>query len=191
MNAVFLDRDGVINTRLVDNYVKRVEEFEFIPDIFDVLPAIHDAGFLAIVITNQRGIARGMMSDTDLEAIHAMMQEELQRRTGHTFDAIYFCPHNHQDGCDCRKPLPGMLLQAAGDHDIDLPGSWMIGDSESDIEAGSSAGCRTIRVIGPDEKTGAEFSVVSLAAAWDIIATSPASPLQSKIENRRSEFPQS
>lgn len=169
MNAVFLDRDGVINTRLVGNYVKRVEEFQFIPDIFDVLPAIHDAGFLAIVITNQRGIARGLMSDADLEQIHAMMQAEIARRTGHTFDAIYYCPHNHHDGCDCRKPLPGMLLRAAADQDIDLSNSWMIGDSESDIEAGIAAGCRTIRVASPDEQTRAEYSVRSLEEAWQAL----------------------
>lgn len=179
MNAVFLDRDGVINRRRIGDYVKQIEEFEFIPDIFDVLPAIHDAGFLAIVITNQRGIARGLMSDTDLEGIHAMMQAELMRRTGHGFDAIYFCPHNHQDACDCRKPLPGMLLQASTDHDIDLARSWMIGDSESDIEAGIAAGCRTIRVTEPGVETRAEFSKTSLAESWDIIGSNSASLSQS------------
>lgn len=170
MNALFLDRDGVINKRRVADYVKRTEEFEFLPDIFEVLPLIHAAGYLAIVITNQRGIGRELMSESDLETIHRMMQEQLQERTGHTFDAIYYCPHDHTDACSCRKPLPGMILQAAEELGIDTAGSWMIGDSESDIEAGIAAGCRTVRIDTPEGNTRAEFSSESLAGAWHLIA---------------------
>jgi len=166
MKAVFLDRDGVINTKLIGDYVKRTGEFTFIPDIFEVLPAIHEAGMLAIVVTNQRGIGRGLMSASDLEAVHAMMQRELAHRTGQTLDAIYFCPHDHHSACNCRKPLPGMLLQAAVDHAIALSESWMIGDSESDIEAGIAAGCHTVRVLAKAEETRAELVAGSLAEGW-------------------------
>lgn len=170
--AVFLDRDGVINTRIPGDYVKRAEEFRFLPDIFEVLPEIHQAGYLAVVITNQRGIGRGLMSRDDLETIHRAMQEELAGRTGHSFDAIYFCPHDHAEHCDCRKPLPGMLVRAAAEQGIALEDSWMIGDSESDIEAGIAAGCRTARVHdGPAGETRAEISAGSLAEAWKAIVS--------------------
>ncbi len=169
MNALFFDRDGVINRRLVGDYVKRIEDFELLPDIFDVLPRVHAAGYLAIVITNQRGIGRGLMSGSDLEAIHATMQKTIADRVGHRFDAIYHCPHDHADSCTCRKPLPGMIVQAARDFSIDLGGSWMIGDSETDIIAGIAAGCHTARIHSPQEPTRAEISSASLAEAWEAI----------------------
>lgn len=165
-NAIFFDRDGVINRRLMGDYVKRWDEFEFLPDIFELLPLVHEAGYLAIVITNQRGIGRGLMSEHDLEEIHERMQSTLAGRTGERFDALYHCPHETADACDCRKPLPGMLRRAATDHGIDLASSWMIGDSESDIEAGIAAGCRTILVAPPGTKTRAEISVTRLREGW-------------------------
>jgi histidinol-phosphate phosphatase family protein len=166
VKAIFFDRDGVVNRRRMDDYVKSWEEFEFLPDIFDVLPLAHQGGFLAVLVTNQRGIGRGLMSADLLEAIHDRMQSALLQRTGHRFDAIYFCPHDTPDGCDCRKPLPGMLLRAAADLRIDLEGSWMVGDSESDIQAGIAAGCHTARVAPAGEPTVAEISAATLAEAW-------------------------
>lgn len=171
MNAVFLDRDGIINRRIVDGYVRRWDEFEFLPDIFEVLPRVHAAGYLAIVITNQRGIGRGLMAEDDLADIHNRMQELLARRTGHRFDAIYHCPHNHDAACDCRKPLPGMLLRAAAEHAIELPASWMIGNSESDITAGHAAGCRAARVAPTGTQTHAAIIAPTLTAAWLAIET--------------------
>ncbi len=177
MKALFIDRDGVINKRRMADYVKRTEEFEFLPEIFEVLPLIHAAGYLAIVITNQRGIGRGLMSEADLEEIHRSMQHQLHERTGHGFDAIYHCPHDHADSCACRKPLPGMILQAASRFDIDLASSWMIGDSESDIDAGIAAGCRTVRIHPPGGSTRADLTAESLAGAWERIAGyEPAQP---------------
>ncbi len=164
--AIFIDRDGVVNRRLVGDYVKRWEEFVFLPGIFDVLPEIHARGFLAILITNQRGIARGLMTEDDLAAIHSAMQGELMDRSGHQFDAIYYCPHDRDAGCNCRKPQPGMLLNAAADLSIDLSRSWMIGDSESDVEAGIAAGCRTVRVGVPETDTKAEFLAEDLTQGW-------------------------
>lgn len=164
--AIFLDRDGVLNVRRVDDYVKRWEEFSFLPGIFQVLPEIHRAGYLAVLVTNQRGIGRGLMELGDLETIHDLMQRELELRSGHRLDAIYFCPHDRDAACDCRKPLPGMLLEAARDLEIDLEGSWMIGDSESDIEAGRAAGARTVKIDPELGATSAEILVADLVAAW-------------------------
>lgn len=111
--AVFFDRDGIVNRRRVDDYVKRWEEFEFLPEIFAILPRVHEAGYIAVLVTNQRGIARGLMTEEALGEIHRTMQGRLRERTGAGFDAIYYCPHERDAECDCRKPLPGMLLEAA------------------------------------------------------------------------------
>ena len=162
----------MINRRLANDYIKEWGEFIFLPDILDVLPMIHRAGALAVVITNQRGIGRGLMSEEALADIHERMQRELMERTGHRFDAIYHCPHDHADACDCRKPLPGVLLRAASELDIDLESSWMIGDSESDIEAGLAAGCRAAKVDPAGETTRAEISAPSLGEAWRAVMTS-------------------
>jgi len=168
--AIFFDRDGVVNVRRVDDYVKTWDEFAFLPDIFSVLPRVREAGYLTILVTNQRGIARSLMSEASLATIHERMQAALQGRTGHRFDAIYYCPHDRDAACDCRKPLPGMLLQAAAEHGIDLAASWMIGDSESDIEAGIAAGCRTVRVTAQEIESAADFVVPTLQDAWRAVA---------------------
>lgn len=168
-HALFLDRDGIINCRRVDDYVKRWEEFEFIPDIFTVLPQAHAAGLMVIVVTNQRGIARALMTEDDLTAIHQQMQQNLMGQTGHRIDAIYYCPHDRTDGCDCRKPNPGMLLRAAAEHNISLRESWLIGDSESDVEAGITAGCRAVLVDSENPLTAAELTANTLTAAWEYI----------------------
>ena len=165
--AVFLDRDGVVNRRLVGDYVKRWEEFEFLPEIFQVLPEIRRAGFLALLVTNQRGIARGMMTEEDLAGIHRRMQEELFRRSGEKFDGIYYCPHDRDEGCDCRKPKGGMILQGGREFDLDLGRSWMIGDAESDVEAGIAAGCLTGRIAPPGTATKALLLGDDLLSVWE------------------------
>lgn len=167
--AIFLDRDGVVNRRRVGDYVKRPDEFEFLPEIFDVLPEIHAAGYLALLITNQRGISLGVMSEDDLLQVHELMQTVLDERTGHRLDAIYFCPHGKDDDCDCRKPRPGMILRAIAEHGITPVSSWMIGDSESDVEAGIAAGCRTVKIDPQMGESKAEIVVRSLSEAWQWI----------------------
>jgi D-glycero-D-manno-heptose 1,7-bisphosphate phosphatase len=169
--ALFFDRDGIVNRRRFDDYVKTWEEFEFLPEIFAVLGEVIAAGFHPVLITNQRGISRGLMSLDDLTGIHDRMQQELRLRAGAEFAAIYYCPHGNDDDCDCRKPLPGMLLRAAAEHDIDLASSWMVGDSESDVEAGIAAGCRTVLVAPRGTSSRADFVADSLAEAWDLIRT--------------------
>ena len=144
--AAFLDRDGVINKKAPgDGYITRAEDFELLPEVPEAIVLLNRAGFLVIVVTNQRGIARGLYSQADLADIHNKMKNDLAAM-GARIDDVYSCPHDREPPCACRKPSPGMLLTAAAEHDIDLQNSWMIGDSESDREAGIRAGCRTVAI---------------------------------------------
>ncbi|MBU5636390.1 D-glycero-beta-D-manno-heptose 1,7-bisphosphate 7-phosphatase [Geomonas sp. Red69] len=149
--AVFLDRDGTINQEV--QYLSRVEDFRLIPGVPYALQRLKDAGFLLVVVTNQSGVGRGLYDEAALQAIHDRMHEELGD-FGITIDACYFCPHHPEHGvgdyrveCNCRKPLPGMLEQAALDFDIDLSRSYMVGDKLGDIEAGLNAGCTSLMVL--------------------------------------------
>jgi histidinol-phosphate phosphatase family protein len=145
--VVFLDRDGVINKNPApSDYVKNWDEFEFLPEIFDSIKLLNDNGFKVVVITNQAGVAKGKMTLETLNEIHTRMGNEL-KKMGARIDAIYFCPHRSEDGCACRKPKPGMLLNAARDMGFDVNRAVFIGDDERDIEAGKAAGCKTIKVV--------------------------------------------
>lgn len=145
--AVFLDRDGVINKKPPEgDYVTRWEDFQFLPRAAEAIAQLKSAGFYVVVITNQRCIAKGLITVAELETMHRRMSESLAER-GARIDAIYYCPHDVQPVCSCRKPAPGMLIDAARDYGIDLPASWMIGDSDIDIEAGKAAGCKTARLL--------------------------------------------
>jgi len=140
--TVFLDRDGTINVKAPEgDYVKSWDEFRFLPGAVEAVRALRDSGRRVVIVTNQRGIALGRMSEQDLDEIHMRMLEELG-----PVDAIYHCPHD-EGACDCRKPLPGMLERAAAEvPGVRLDHAVMIGDSESDIEAGRAAGAMTIRL---------------------------------------------
>jgi len=139
--AVFLDRDGTIAKDV--HYCRRVEDFEILPRAPQGIRLLNQHGFKVVVITNQSGIARGYFTEDTLSLIHQKMKQELQKHYAFV-DAIYFCPHHPDDGCDCRKPKPTLLLQAAKDMDIALEMSYMIGDDAKDVEAGNAAGCRTV-----------------------------------------------
>ncbi len=148
--AVFLDRDGTINVE--KEYLHRPEHFEFIPGAPLAIRMLNDAGFCVIVVTNQSGVARGYYDEAAVERLHDHMDRELAR-FGARVDAYYFCPHHPKHGsgehtreCTCRKPLPGMLMQAAADLAVDLTESWIIGDKLADVEAGLRAGCRPLLV---------------------------------------------
>lgn len=144
--AVFLDRDGVINRKPREGeYVTGWDDFHFLPDIELSITLLRQAGFRIIVVTNQRCVAKGLISGADLEEMHMRMCSVLARK-GAAIDAVYYCPHELEDGCACRKPAPGMLVKASEVADIDLSSSWMVGDSEVDIEAGRRAGCKTVRI---------------------------------------------
>ncbi len=141
--AVFLDRDGLINRKLENDYVKSWDEFCFLPGVFEAIRIIKEKGYLVIVVTNQRGIAKGLMTKKDLEEIHRRMLKELKKYGVHV-DDIFYCPHDISDNCNCRKPKPGMLIQAQKKWDVDFNHSYVIGDSQSDIEASERVGCQGI-----------------------------------------------
>ena len=148
--AIFLDRDGVINKHI--GFLCKSDDFELIPSVPEAIKMINKSGYLAIIVTNQPVIARGECTFEELQRIHDKMETELGKE-GAFLDGIYICPHHKDKGfegerpeykfdCDCRKPKPGLLLQAAKDFNIDLAQSYMIGDSENDVAAGKNAGCK-------------------------------------------------
>ncbi|MCD6461380.1 MAG: HAD family hydrolase [Thermoplasmata archaeon] len=133
-----MDRDGVINYK-VAGYVTRVEDFHLLPGAAEAIARINASGWLVVLVTNQSVIGRGLATRERVDEIHRHMLSLLAEKGAH-LDGIYLCPHTPWDGCPCRKPEPGMLLQAARDLDIDLGASVMIGDSDTDLEAGRRAG---------------------------------------------------
>ena len=165
--AAFLDRDGTINRRPPPHeYVTRVEEFELIPGAVDGMAALAECGLLLVVVSNQRGMARGLVGAELLDATETVLQDALRPR-GAEISAFHYCPHELDEDCGCRKPAPGMLLHAADGLDLDLAASWMIGDSQSDVDAGTGAGCRTVG-LGEGLK-GATATAGSLAEAAELI----------------------
>jgi len=170
--AVFLDRDGVINRKLPgDGYVTTWKEFRVLPGVVEAIARLNCASFYVIVVTNQRCIAKGLLTTAELEKIHWRMSDFLGRH-GATIDAVYYCPHEMEPLCSCRKPAPGMLLKAAREYAIDLPASWIIGDSDADIEAGRKAGCKTARLSTGEEAGGKRKSRQRALIHSDIIAPS-------------------
>lgn len=144
--VIFLDRDGVINKKTPKaEYVKSWNEFEFFPDSIDAMRLLSQHGYKIFIITNQAGIARGHMTENDLKVIHSNLERELEKENV-KIEGVYYCPHGWNDGCECRKPKPGMFFQAAREHDLDLSKSAFIGDDERDLQAGNAAGCRTLLV---------------------------------------------
>lgn len=132
-SAIFLDRDGVINKKRTD-YVKNIEEFEFLPNVFQAVKHMNDLGFLVIIITNQSIINRRIIPEKKLEEIHNYMKKMFEKNLC-KITKIYHCPHRPDEKCICRKPNVGMLEQAVKDFKIDLSSSALIGDSITDIEA--------------------------------------------------------
>ncbi len=142
--AVFVDRDGVINLNRDDD-VKRLEEFAFIPKAIQALVELSRAGLQTIVISNQPSIAEGKTTREEVEQIHRVLVEAVISAGGRIED-VYYCPHAQTEACECRKPKPGLLVQAAKQHDLDLARSFLVGDQMTDIEAGKNVGCYTILV---------------------------------------------
>lgn len=144
MKAVFFDRDGVLNQPSIRNgraYAPLIlEDFNILPGAAEAIIKSRNADFLTIVVTNQPELATGELSWESLAAMHQVLREQL------LVDAVYVCPHLDSDKCRCRKPLPGMIHQAAREWDLDLGESFLVGDRWRDIDAGRSAGCRTILI---------------------------------------------
>jgi len=146
LDTLFLDRDGVINVKLDGQYVKGLEEFEFMIGAEIAISKLSKIFNRIIIVTNQQGIAKGIMSDNDLGVLHEHMLFELKKKGG-VIDKIYYCPHLAVENCDCRKPNPGMIQQAIIDFpELEITDSYLIGDSDSDILAGNKMGLITVKV---------------------------------------------
>jgi D-glycero-D-manno-heptose 1,7-bisphosphate phosphatase len=168
--AVFLDRDGVINRASVRDGTPHppasLQDLEILPHVPEALSALKARGYSLVVVTNQPDVARGTSSRELVGSIHERLKSTLD------LDAIFTCFHDDADGCDCRKPKPGLLYRAANDLGIDLPSSFMVGDRWRDVEAGKRAGCRTFFVdCGYHESPpgSCDFRVGSLVEASRII----------------------
>nr|WP_300912689.1 HAD-IIIA family hydrolase [uncultured Acetatifactor sp.] len=178
--AIFLDRDGTINKYV--GFLRDINEFELLTGVAKAVKLINESGYLCIVVTNQPVIARGEVTVEKLDEIHYKM-ETLLGETGAYVDGLYYCPHHPDKGfkgevealkfdCDCRKPKPGLILQAAKDFNISLENSWMIGDGKRDIECGKNVGCRTVLLTGGesgDGEFGQDYRAEGLLEAVEMI----------------------
>ena len=139
--AVFLDRDGVLNVYLPGDYVKTPDDLILLPGAGRAVRALNDSGFAVFVISNQQGVAKGLMTSDDLRRVDDSLREKLrQESSGAVIAASYYCPHAAADACACRKPQAGLILQAAEEHGIDLAASFFVGDTDTDARAARSAG---------------------------------------------------
>lgn len=168
--AVFLDRDGVINRAIVRDGKpyppSSLVELEILPGVREALQKLHDANYLLVVVTNQPDVARGTAKREDVEKMNAFLSSQLP------IDDFKTCYHDSDDKCGCRKPLPGALLEAAQEHNIDLSKSFMVGDRWRDVEAGTSAGCKTFFInyrYAEQKPETPDFIVSSLLEAKTII----------------------
>jgi D-glycero-D-manno-heptose 1,7-bisphosphate phosphatase len=172
--ALFLDRDGIVN--LDSGYTHRIEDFHFREGIFDLVRQARERGLAVVIVTNQAGIGRGYYTEGDFQRLTQWMLARF-REQGAPVDRVYHCPYHPEHGVgeyrresDWRKPAPGMLLQAAADLGLDLAGSVLVGDSETDIEAGRRAGLRrTILVADRAVSTRADHVVASLPAVGPLL----------------------
>jgi D,D-heptose 1,7-bisphosphate phosphatase len=171
-SAVFVDRD---DTLIADvGYCKDPDRIQLLPGVVEGLQKLNGAGIAIIVVTNQSGVGRGFFTEDDLAAVHARLRSELEA-VGVSLRAIYYCPHLPEDDCSCRKPRPGLLLQAASEMDLNLKACFMIGDRELDLLAGRAAGTHTILVSSKelreltDVEHIADFVVKDLVEAASVI----------------------
>ena len=166
--AVFLDRDGVVNRQPAEGgYITSPEELLLLPGAADAIRRLNHGGFRVFLVTNQSCIGRGLVAAQTVEEIHARLLQHVHD-SGGKIEHVYVCPHDDGDACECRKPKPGMLLQASREHSLRLQDCWMVGDRASDITAGRVAGCRTVAVAG-FEIFAAEFTAANLARAVEYI----------------------
>lgn len=176
--AVFMDRDGTISEEV--GYVNHLSRYRLLPDALEAVRLLNHAGFLAVVTTNQSGVARGYFSEALVGQVHDRLLA-WAREAGARLDAIYYCPHHPHEGeppfradCDCRKPRPGMIRRAAREHDIDLSRSYVVGDTRADIEAGAAAGVPGILVLtgygrGLVEHQGDRMRVAPIAVRENLL----------------------
>ncbi len=171
--AIFLDRDGVIIINRED-YVKSWDEVHFVPGASAAIRSLNEAGWRVVMVTNQSCVGRGIVTDAFVRAIHDRMLQEIAAEGGR-IDSVFFCPHHPEVGCDCRKPLPGMLHQAAVELGIDLNSSYIIGDSLTDIQAGASAGVKGV-LVRTGHGTASEAKLLAGSASATPVAIADALP---------------
>jgi histidinol-phosphate phosphatase family protein len=161
--AVFLDRDGVVNRKAQQGeYIVRWDDFEILPGVVEAIQTLNQSAYRVIIVTNQRALARNKITLAALEEMHGKLVATVAEH-GAIIDGIYFCPHDLETNCDCRKPKAGMLLRALKEFEIDPQKSWMVGDSPVDIEAGKRSGCRTALI-------GEQLNGAHSGAGADIVA---------------------
>lgn len=163
--AIFLDRDGTIIRD--ENYLRDPARITFLPGALDALRTLRDRGDALIVITNQSGIARGLIGEDEHTAVRAEFERRLAAEAGLTLDAYAFCPHGPDEGCACRKPAAQMLFDTGKALGIDMARSFMVGDRESDILAGKNAGCKTAFLAGNAQ--GLDYRADIVASHWDAL----------------------
>jgi D-glycero-D-manno-heptose 1,7-bisphosphate phosphatase len=174
--AVFIDRDGTLSEEV--GYINHPERFRLFPYAATAIKQLNDSGWLAIVTTNQAGVARGYFHEEMIHTVHTAMNKELESE-GARLDAIYYCAHHPSVGdppyrfnCDCRKPKPGLITRAARDFDIDLKESWMVGDRYSDIELARNAGVKSAFVLSGYGRGEWEHQRASWTQQPDLVANS-------------------
>tara|TARA_B110000003_G_C16613186_1_gene520236 strand:- start:1057 stop:1575 length:519 start_codon:yes stop_codon:yes gene_type:complete len=155
MKAIFLDRDGIINKDV--GYLYKISDFEFTDGIFEVCKYFNQIGYKIIIITNQSGIHRKYFTLSDFQVLSNWLLEQFKEKNINILD-IFFCPHGPNTNCNCRKPKPGMILEASVKYNIDLKNSWMIGDKEKDIEAANNAGIKKTILIQSSYTSGEKTS---------------------------------
>ncbi len=164
--AVFLDRDGVINDNEMQ-HVNKPEDLLIYPGVCEAIRKLNDAGFMVFVVTNQGGVGLGYMTAETLGAVHTKMEAELLS-CGARIDEVSACIHAPKAGCECRKPRPGMITTLAAKHHIDIGASWMVGDRDTDCQAGKAAGIRKNIQLG-GESEWSDYTATNLVEAVEII----------------------
>jgi D-glycero-D-manno-heptose 1,7-bisphosphate phosphatase len=174
--ALFLDRDGVVNMYRPGRYVDDIEDFVFIDGSLEAIVTASASGVPIVIVSNQAGVAKGHTSVETVEAIMANLRASVEQAGGKILD-IFYCPHDTDGLCDCRKPKPGMLLAASRRHDLALEQSVMVGDSESDLDAARAAGCRAVLVLSGQSGVRGTEAACAAAAKADAVFPDLASAL--------------
>ena len=171
IKTIFLDRDGVINKDI--NYLHKIEDFEFINGVFEACQYFKNLSYKIIIITNQSGISRGYYTENDFQIITNWMIAQFKKNDINILD-VFHCPHSPDSNCNCRKPMPGMLLEAKYKHNINMKNSWMIGDKEADIIAANTAGITNTILVRSGYKinkadSNAEYIIDSIEQSNEVI----------------------
>lgn len=189
--AVFIDRDGTISEEV--GYVNHPARFRLFPYSAEAIRILNDAGWLAILITNQAGVARGYFAEDVIHRVHDQLTRDLQNESAR-LDAIYYCAHHPSVGeppyrfdCDCRKPKPGLIQQAANDFEIDLAASWMAGDRYSDVELARNAGLRSAFVLSGYGRGEWEYQSQSWSHRPDLVCENLLEAVKSIVKNESTD----